>query len=827
MTQKQRQPLSENTKKALIIGAIILAAVIALSVALPLMLRTDKVPATQERPDANSSTLPVKNGDFMYASSDDTSYPKSALNWTKYTYKDVEGSSHDFTAIDTTEKSVLGIVDTDDWTTVSSDLALEGITAANPSYPNSEATDKNVYMIASKQATSASILSDSVSISAGTSVKITVNLNTEQLTSGTAVIMIQKSTVSAKSENWYAYNFEIGKADGWQSYEFYIFNRESSTKYVRCSIGLGNVYGGENEDGEITAEGIIFADEITYETVTADDFRIYADGEGSNPYKIIENEDITADSQYVELATEDGTAVETFTASKQYVDEAGVSPFTDRDDFTNDDGEASGFTIYKMSGNGSSTDAIALRLSTTIKVLADEVNKDHHHISFWVRVNQLNKVAKANIYVQQLNDEGEFENVTNGSFANISTSQDIDDDQNCGWIKCEVYLKPSTVETEISLLFVLGNKDGYTDDDIANGLVPNGDMYVTSPSYETISYTDYSNASTGSYVKKINLVGTSATTSVTNGSFSDLDNTGTRPANWTPAFAGDNSIYLDGKGTTVELDRLASDVEGSGTLKNWESAPAFDDEQHNVLQIVNNTQTSFGFVSGSLSLSAHSVYVVSVLAKTGDLNPYIYLLDADKDRDNAIIAQVTSKYAAGTEIDASLLGQATESADEGEGWTRYFIVYVTGDEAVTARIALFNGSIDGANKVAGTVYYDDVELITLGGYSLDEDEDNEDATEYVVNWTTNYAKDYSELKEDGDLAAVAVAEPTEAEWTEMKTIPAEEEEGDDSDTDDATTTDSDVDLGLLFSVISSVALVAALLVVIVIKIFKNKKKSNA
>ncbi|MCH5152320.1 MAG: hypothetical protein J1F65_06715, partial [Clostridiales bacterium] len=77
------------------------------------------------------------------------------------------------------------------------------------------------------------------------------------------------------------------------------------------------------------------------------------------------------------------------------------------------------------------------------------------------------------------------------------------------------------------ILFLFGNKS-YTDKDEELGLYPDGDMYVTSPAYEKISYKDYNSASSGTYVKKIDLIGVDSTASatVTNGSFSTLNNTG-------------------------------------------------------------------------------------------------------------------------------------------------------------------------------------------------------------------------------------------------------------------------------------------------------------
>lgn len=854
MSKKTQTPaLSENTRKAIIIAAIIALAVVILVVSLFLIIKpASKTPDDNNSGSTGSSTLPVRNGDFKYVDSESTTYPRTAQNWTRYGYKAVEGSSHDFTTLSTNENALMGIVDTnaDNWQTVSEDIAIElpGHDIKNPGlHPNaSDEEESNVYMIASKQATTASILSDSVSVSSASSVKISVWLNTAQLAEGSkAVIMIQKSTVSAKSENWYAYNFEIGKSDankdgGWVEYVFYIFNREASTKYVRVSVGLGNVYSGEEglplvgegSDQPINGEGVLFVDDITLETVNADVYRNYADNatEGDTSYKIIENEDITADSSYLALASDKSDAVETFADSEAYLKDTSVSPFTDRDDFHTDSGDPSGFTIYKLSQKGEGDEPLALRLSENIAVHSSETLKDHHHISFWVRVAQVNKVAKANIYIQKQNDDGTYEDVD--SFANVVTSQQIEDDNNCGWVKYDIYLKPSSVQTQISILFVLGDKDNYKEN-AENGLIPNGDLYVTSPAYESISYKDYNNASSGSTVKKLNLLGDSASTSVSNGSFSDVNNTGNKPSNWTPVFAGSNAIYKDGKPDDAidGLNTLATAIEGSGTLQGAEFAPT-DDAQNNILRIVNNVATSFGYISGDISLSAKTAYVFSVLAKTGDLDPHFYLIDNSKDRSEAVVGKVDAKYPADAKIDCELLGQVPENeATVNNGWVRYYIVYVTGAESTTVRLALFNGTIDGSVKPVGTVYYDNVDMKTLGTYSLVENEDAEEGSEeakyYKVEWTEseNYDKTFDKLLEDGDLDALTVVQPSAEEWKEITLIPEEVEEPEEPSVDEETTP-NDIDWTLLLSVISSVALVAALLVVIVIKVFKKRSRNT-
>ena len=182
------QPMTENTRRAIIITAIIVVAVIILSVALALILKPGQnTPSDNNSNSGGSSSLTIRNGDFYYTASDDTAYPKTAQNWSKYGYKAKTDSSHDFETISTNEKALMGVVTTategdgDTWDTVNADLQVEGISAINPGKHDSELEDDNVYMIATKEATTASILSDSFSVSSGKSVKITVWLNTAQL----------------------------------------------------------------------------------------------------------------------------------------------------------------------------------------------------------------------------------------------------------------------------------------------------------------------------------------------------------------------------------------------------------------------------------------------------------------------------------------------------------------------------------------------------------------------------------------------------------------------------------------------------------------------
>ena len=175
MSKKVATPLSDNTRKLIIIIAIVLVAVIILSVALALILKTEeKTPASDSTDSSTSSTLPIKNGDFLYSNTEATSYPHTAVNWTKYAYRAKDGNSQGFETITGTDSSVMGIIDvnTEKWSEVENAILPqlpEGATLTNPGKHSKDLEDDNIYMIYNKQAANASILSDPVSISSGSS----------------------------------------------------------------------------------------------------------------------------------------------------------------------------------------------------------------------------------------------------------------------------------------------------------------------------------------------------------------------------------------------------------------------------------------------------------------------------------------------------------------------------------------------------------------------------------------------------------------------------------------------------------------------------------
>ena len=83
-----KQPLAPSTKRTIWITVICVVMAIVLAVSLALVLRQpDVTPDDDGDSDNGSSTLYIKNGDFAYFDDESETFPKSADNWTAYTYK--------------------------------------------------------------------------------------------------------------------------------------------------------------------------------------------------------------------------------------------------------------------------------------------------------------------------------------------------------------------------------------------------------------------------------------------------------------------------------------------------------------------------------------------------------------------------------------------------------------------------------------------------------------------------------------------------------------------------------------------------------------------
>lgn len=701
-------------KKALVIAiiAVVTAIVIAATLIIVLWETVENSLASNTTVDTTSSSDVISNGSFEYVLEDESSYPQAAQDWSKYSYAEPSGSSHGYKTITSNVNSIMGVVDTDDWDSVSSSLAYYNTTLTNPGTAE-DADDDYVYMIHNgDDAYVASIYSSSFSVPASSSIKVSVTLKTEAVTTGGAFIMLKQSSSSALEvsasglQYWYA---SIGVEEDstaittygeWVTYELYIFNQTTSSKTIYANIGLGNVY------YNIPADGTLYIDSVEYDTVTANEYRLYSEGTDETDKSAYTITSDKADTEQIALgvsSTDKTVNTVTSYTTGDYLDNTELSedtsPFTD-----------SSINVYQFSNDGN--------VSTQVGVVSDSLTIDgpvvgtNYLITLWIRVisDDGSVLPSANIYLYESGTDTVL-----ASFTNIQTGTDLTTDDTNGWAQYSFYIKPANDSTDVEIKVTLGNSSGYVNSEA----IPEGTVLITEPTYEVLTNSQYSSASSSDNVTKVSLTSSVATTTITNGSFSSIDNNNTTDGlystnTWTATYAGGIEILGTGEDNITVADGVGS--VSSGILLGSDYTPTLDDSAKGILMINNIKDTSFGYLSADISLSANTVYVISVLVYevAGDANVYLV---------NKELGTITAMTGTGT--------TATDSSDinlpDTDGvWTRYYFVYITGDTAQTVNLALWNGEIDAdgtTGTTTGTVYFDQALITTIGTYTRDYDSD--------------------------------------------------------------------------------------------------------
>lgn len=853
MSKKQvatKSALSESTKRAIYIAVIIAIAAVIIAVSLALILKPAETVTADDSDVINiDPTDTVKDGTFQswIKKNLDESYPRLASKWwtarsvssvsdTTVSYSrnsgmasDYSSDSRDVEMYRVTGNTVYGVLDTDkdEWDTVKADLAKLGVTLpSNPgTHEGADEEDTNIYMIGAKDGTKGKVHimnSSSFSVSSGSYVRISMWVNTKDF-NGTAKVYVTDSfslSLTKSSGLHLTQTLEAGK-DEWQKIEFYVFNQNTS-KSIKIGIGFGDTFSEDESD----ASGVLYVDNIVCESVSSNEYSIREDHAN---VKVFEATEKDSDATEVAVTDLEGSAISKSISYKDYLDEdaakgevdgttSSYSPFVPRN------GEDA--ALYKLVNNDATAPvgvrfpAISLAKSTDYDTL------DCVHLSFGLRVMANRANTRANIVVEKLVDgtTDEWEKITSAS-ATVEAVDDITGaSANCGWKMYHIYLKPTDLVGKTDTVRVsvyLGETE------VSADYPYNGVMYLTEVMQENVSSSVYSSASAGTdeVVKKAALTDSTSSLGVTNGSFSETD-LYNNPTSWTPVFGGSNDIFLDGKANTIDSTKLPANA-AIGTV--YKDETHIDDSVKNSLKITTN-DTAFGYLSSAMSLSANKVYLISVLAKVeGSAKPYIYLIDnaAGTERADMVIASIEDNASAKT-IDAGKY--FSEYTAEGEGWTRYYFVVVTGNTSRSVKLALMSGGILGDKTQTGTVCYDSATQAEIGSYSVALA--NEDDAEKTVTYTANSGYTaFDKLLSDETIGAdftannltnVKSVQPTAEQWKEIKKLDEKEDDSDHDHDHDDTNTTSDVDLGLLFSVLSSVLLVAALAVVIVIRIFKKK-----
>lgn len=270
------------------------------------------------------------------------------------------------------------------------------------------------------------------------------------------------------------------------------------------------------------------------------------------------------------------------------------------------------------------------------------------------------------------------------------------------------------------------------------------------------------------------------------------------------------------------------------------------------------SKLSYGYLSSAKTVSAGTTTLVSVKVKVigNEAVAYVYLVDADNLSGFPVLTISAKDYAFDNETSKLTVSendkfnkafvQTVTEADCNDGWATVYFAVTAGENDISYRIELWNGSRDEADKSTGTVLFDSVSTSTvssltnlmakLGAPEATEtvtytrvptlvnyvDDDGKDATRYETYGESTVYTEYADAK--AVVASFAAIDVT-SERTEVS-------EDDTSASDEETSSsgisyNGETNLALyITSIVIAIVLVLVLVVVGVRMMLKKTRKST-
>lgn len=361
-----------------------------------------------------------------------------------------------------------------------------------------------------------------------------------------------------------------------------------------------------------------------------------------------------------------------------------------------------------------------------------EKNK-FYRISLWVKTLDVKSTSGAYVYL--INRDNDDATLT--SFTQINTNgKDGFDEYLNDWCELTLYVRGSQKEdTNVALKLTLGTGDKW-----ASSTLTSGSMFVANVNGSTIDYTTYTGASTGTYIKSVNLADAAATYTFTNGSFDSYDESDDKlqestaladqsvagtPSSWT---FSDKTLEPNEEGKNLVAGVIALNTIDNGksfSASTQTSAvlpavdfgnfyPAFDDLSGDNFYVLPGNKGQLlaigskdsadkyaaGYASQSLTLSANGYYSLSVWVKTtGGATASVYLTGE-------------SSVADGENSTFTITSTESNLAD----WTKYTYFFATGTSSVSIKLNLWLGqnkdyvtlADEDTLKSSGAVFFDNV-----------------------------------------------------------------------------------------------------------------------
>lgn len=377
-----------------------------------------------------------------------------------------------------------------------------------------------------------------------------------------------------------------------------------------------------------------------------------------------------------------------------------------------------------------------------------------YRISLWIKTVDISSTSGAYVYVLDKNND----DATLATFSKINT-EDYDEYAN-DWCALTVMVRGAeNSDGEISLKFTLGTGTRWDTSTLTSGA-----LYVANMNMTSVTYANYSDTTTGTYVKSVDL-SSSNTYTFSNGSFDSYDHdddnleegkplneqtVAAMPENWT---FSDNTLNANSEDSSLVAGVIALTSNGNlsfapsvqtnsvlpgvdfnnfyPTIENADDLEVYPGNKAQLLAIGSKDDTAYaaGFSSASISLSANTFYKLSVYVKTASLQKASIFLTGDS---------------------SSSVGENSFTITEAnQDWTKYTFVIRVGNTSVSLNLNLWLGQdvkyaeVEGDTdeqkaenaKSTGAVFFDNIIYNTIT-----EDDFNDaqaDDTTRVISFLTD------------------------------------------------------------------------------------------
>lgn len=641
------------------------------------------------RADSFKYDMQVPDSGFDYYSIT-TYYPKSPVHYTTYS----EGN----TGTAYLSKGIIS-VDATLWET---NKASYGAGLAYPG-KHDGALGNNVLMISNKQATAAGYKANrKIYLQSGTYYKLSIWVRTDNIEAAKGA-GIYLSGAADQSVTLINTNGE------WKQYAFFIEMGTTQTKEFTFEMWLGR--------GGNLLTGVAYFDDLKLETLankTAWD-EAYAACEGGSATKFslaseseIGNVDAwTGYSSLGDAAADRIDSREVLLTGGNVIDKATNTDITATINLSANDVQAlanrsnDALMIYNkdLGAYKYSTSNINEDGEVTADVITIRKNKTYR-LSVWVKTLEVDTSKGVSVYLTQLKDG---KSTTLSSVTAINTAEV---ESNNGWQEIVFYIQGSSSSDEnVSMSVEFGSGTKINIESLLEGYA-----FISNPYLEQVSYDEYTDATSGTYIKKKSFI--SSTASLSNGNFDSIDYNSSSthidaegnltspaaPSNWTAVNKGSNVV--SGIVDKDLIAKLRTDDGFTATFP-YDADPTGIDGRPHALMIWNKANAYSGYKL-SKSMSANTYYKLTVDVYTDGIVGDGATVILSNNGSSLVAARQPVKFT---------------GIDTGATWKTYTVFIETGMYSVTTSIQLYLGQSDA--NVQGVVYYDNVSLFTIDEEAYD------------------------------------------------------------------------------------------------------------